>query len=103
MYENILLKSILIIFCKVLLSIIIGWIIAHILTVAGTMSDDPDSKERFARTDARFQIVHQSEWFTFPYPGNMFLSPLTWFILFVCLLLKAHWHNLGFLCLFIFP
>nr|KAI8755909.1 solute carrier family 23 member 2-like [Biomphalaria glabrata] len=56
---------------SVLLSIIIGWIVALILTVAGTMSDDPNSIEQFARTDARLHIVHESDWFIFPYPGKV--------------------------------
>ncbi|KAH9520303.1 hypothetical protein Btru_060449 [Bulinus truncatus] len=55
---------------SVLISIIISWIFSVILTEAGTMSDDPNSKQRFARTDSRFYIVRESDWFTFPYPGQ---------------------------------
>ncbi|KAH9520294.1 hypothetical protein Btru_060439 [Bulinus truncatus] len=55
---------------SVLISLVVGWIFSAILTEAGTMSDDPNSNQRFARTDSRLNIVEESDWFIFPYPGR---------------------------------
>jgi len=36
------------------------------------LTDDKASVGYNARTDARFQIVSDNPWFTFPYPGEEF-------------------------------
>jgi len=54
----------------VLIAIFLGWILCHILTVAGCFSDDPDDFTYMARSDAKFDNVYSSPWFRFPYPGQ---------------------------------
>ncbi|KAK6182946.1 hypothetical protein SNE40_010516 [Patella caerulea] len=55
---------------SILISVIFGWILSSILTSAGVLSDDPNSKEYYARTDARTEIISLNPWFYFPYPGQ---------------------------------
>jgi hypothetical protein len=47
----------------------IGWILSVILTKAGAFSDDPKSPEFYARTDARNEVIENTPWLVFPYPG----------------------------------
>ncbi|XP_055889524.1 solute carrier family 23 member 1-like [Biomphalaria glabrata] len=54
---------------SILLSILLGWLISGIMTVFGALSNDPKSKDFFARTDARAHVIHDIDWFIFPYPG----------------------------------
>lgn len=58
-------------FCtQVLISIGLGWLLCHILTVAGRLPDDPDDVQYPARTDSKADTVELASWFYFPYPGN---------------------------------
>ena len=52
-----------------LLSCIIGWGLSGILTAVGAFSDDPNSNDFFARTDSRLEVIKETDWFIFPYPG----------------------------------
>ncbi|ESO98413.1 hypothetical protein LOTGIDRAFT_114480 [Lottia gigantea] len=54
----------------ILLSIIILWIVAAILTITDTLSTDPESLEYKARTDSKLNIVSMTPWFSIPYPGQ---------------------------------
>ena len=47
-----------------------NWLICGILTSAGVLSDDPSDPEYKTRTDARSDVIYDSPWFNFPYPGN---------------------------------
>ncbi|XP_064615740.1 solute carrier family 23 member 2-like [Liolophura sinensis] len=54
----------------VLISIALGWLLCHILTVTGALPDDPDSLQYNARTDNKGDTVELAKWFYFPYPGQ---------------------------------
>lgn len=53
-----------------LIALIIGWMISYFMTISGALSDDPKSVEYNARTDARHQVIAQTSWLMFPYPGQ---------------------------------
>lgn len=55
---------------SILLSIIVGWVVSYIMTEYGALSSDPNSKEFNARTDARLNIITDTDWFLYPYPGQ---------------------------------
>ncbi|BFY97984.1 hypothetical protein BsWGS_01024 [Bradybaena similaris] len=55
---------------SVLLSIIFGWLLSLVLTTAGAFTDDPSSLQYQARSDARLQVMEETDWFIFPYPGK---------------------------------
>ncbi|XP_067657396.1 solute carrier family 23 member 1-like [Haliotis asinina] len=54
----------------ILFAILLGWCLSAILTVSGSLSDDPLSTDYYARTDSRNYVIRQSPWFFFPYPGQ---------------------------------
>ncbi|XP_071090863.1 solute carrier family 23 member 2-like [Haliotis cracherodii] len=54
----------------ILLALLLGWALSVILTEYGVLSDDPLSKDYYARTDSRNYVIRQSPWFFFPYPGQ---------------------------------
>ena len=53
-----------------LIAILVGWVVSFFMTIGGALSDDPESKEFSARTDARHQVIAQTDWFILPYPGQ---------------------------------
>ncbi|ESO95053.1 hypothetical protein LOTGIDRAFT_160815 [Lottia gigantea] len=55
---------------QILISVIIGWILSAVLTSTGVLSNDPNSVQFYARTDARNSILSTNPWFYFPYPGQ---------------------------------
>ncbi|XP_060599953.1 solute carrier family 23 member 1-like [Ruditapes philippinarum] len=59
----------------ILISIIIGWAVCGIMTAAGAFPTDKTNIQYKARTDARADIITNSEWFYLPHPGQ-FGSPL---------------------------
>ena len=56
---------------QVLISIIIGWSVSAVLTYFDVLSDDRDSVQFYARTDTQLHIIHNTPWFSFPYPGTV--------------------------------
>ena len=49
---------------------IVSWVICVILTVAGAFPDDPKAWGYNARTDIKTDVLYESKWFRFPYPGK---------------------------------
>ena len=47
-----------------------AWFFSFILTVAGAFPTDADVYGYGARTDLRTDVLRQSAWFRFPYPGK---------------------------------
>uniref|UniRef100_A0A667YQD7 Solute carrier family 23 member 4 n=1 Tax=Myripristis murdjan TaxID=586833 RepID=A0A667YQD7_9TELE len=54
----------------VLLGITLSWLICYILTKYNVLPSDPDQYGYLARTDLKGDVVGQSPWFRFPYPGQ---------------------------------
>ncbi|KAL9967255.1 hypothetical protein ACROYT_G025440 [Oculina patagonica] len=54
----------------ILLGIVVSWIICAIITAAGGFTDNKDSPQYSARTDARIFVLNEAKWFRFPYPGQ---------------------------------
>ncbi|KAL5021137.1 hypothetical protein ScPMuIL_000292 [Solemya velum] len=54
----------------VILAVAIAWIISWILTQSNIFSENPENLDYYARTDARKQSLHNSNWFFMPYPGQ---------------------------------
>jgi len=46
--------------------------VSALLTVTNALSSDKDSDSFYARTDTRLEVVSQTDWFIFPYPGMMY-------------------------------
>lgn len=57
-------------FFPILLSVAITWILCLILTAAGAFPDDPAEYGYKARTDVYSDVLRESAWFRFPYPGQ---------------------------------
>ncbi|XP_060081735.1 solute carrier family 23 member 2-like [Ylistrum balloti] len=55
---------------SLLIAIIVGWLVSIVLTMTGSLSDDPKSAQFFARTDSRVKVIEEANWFYFPYPGQ---------------------------------
>lgn len=55
---------------SLLISVIVGWLVSYIMTKYGALSDDPNSKQYKARTDAQFHVIDETDWFFVPYPGQ---------------------------------
>ncbi|KAJ8039465.1 Solute carrier family 23 member 1 [Holothuria leucospilota] len=55
---------------QILLSVAITWILCLILTAAGAFPDDPAEYGYKARTDVYSDVLQESAWFRFPYPGQ---------------------------------
>ena len=56
---------------QVLLAMITSWIICVILTAAGVFPETEGKWGYKARTDINTEVLHKSEWFRFPYPGEV--------------------------------
>ncbi|XP_061189683.1 solute carrier family 23 member 1-like isoform X2 [Saccostrea echinata] len=54
----------------VILAVLVAWLVCGILTIAGAFSDNPEALEYQARTDANVKVLHNANWFFFPYPGQ---------------------------------
>ncbi|XP_062596493.1 solute carrier family 23 member 1-like isoform X2 [Saccostrea cucullata] len=54
----------------VILAVLISWLVCGILTISGAFSDNPKALEYQARTDASVKVLHNANWFFFPYPGQ---------------------------------
>lgn len=54
----------------ILLGVVFAWIICTIVTTAGGFTDNKNSTQYRARTDARIYVLTEAEWFRFPYPGQ---------------------------------
>ncbi|XP_060063606.1 solute carrier family 23 member 2-like [Ylistrum balloti] len=54
----------------ILIALVIGWVMCAVLTTAGVFNTDRNHRDFYSRTDARTDIVHKSNWFYFPYPGQ---------------------------------
>ncbi|XP_048746232.2 solute carrier family 23 member 2-like isoform X2 [Ostrea edulis] len=61
----------------VILAVLIAWLVCGILTTTGVFSDDPKSLEYHARTDANLNVLHNANWFFFPYPGQWGMPTLS--------------------------
>ncbi|KAK3104361.1 hypothetical protein FSP39_000293 [Pinctada imbricata] len=54
----------------ILIAITIGWLVCHVMTVAGVFTDDPKNKQYKARTDASIhEALDSANWIFYPYPG----------------------------------
>ena len=58
-------------FVQVLLAMIIAWLVCLILTVTDVFPNDPNKTGYAARTDVKINVLKESEWFRFPYPGTV--------------------------------
>ncbi|XP_038562941.1 xan_ur_permease domain-containing protein [Micropterus salmoides] len=54
----------------VLLGITLSWLICYILTTYNVLPSEPDRYGYLARTDLKGDVISQTPWFTFPYPGQ---------------------------------
>ncbi|XP_053374769.1 solute carrier family 23 member 1-like isoform X2 [Mercenaria mercenaria] len=54
----------------VLISCIVGWLVSAILTACDVIPNDPLSDSYYARTDSRLEVIGETSWFIFPYPGQ---------------------------------
>ncbi|XP_069107950.1 solute carrier family 23 member 2-like [Argopecten irradians] len=59
---------------SILIGIMVGWGLSAILTLTGTLPDDPANYQYVARIDARSGIINSATWFKMPYP-NQFGPP----------------------------
>ena len=50
---------------------IIAWLVCLILTVTDVFPNDPNKTGYAARTDVKINVLKESEWFRFPYPGTV--------------------------------
>ena len=66
---------------KVVLAVLTAWLFCYILTLTEVFPSDPEKVGYFARTDTRTQVLHDSSWFRFPYPGrlrNKYIDEFNW-------------------------
>ena len=61
------------VFFQILISILLNWLLCGILTYAGVFKNDPTNVEYRSRTDARLDVIIDSPWLNFPYPGQCLL------------------------------
>lgn len=54
----------------IILAIVIAWLFSYILTVTDVFPTDPDAYGYGARTDLKSDVLRESKWFDFPYPGQ---------------------------------
>ncbi|XP_058842452.1 solute carrier family 23 member 1-like [Acipenser ruthenus] len=54
----------------VLAGITVSWLICYILTAYSVLPSDPKAYGYWARTDLKGDVLGQSPWFRFPYPGQ---------------------------------
>ncbi|OWF50978.1 Solute carrier family 23 member 2 [Mizuhopecten yessoensis] len=52
----------------VIISVCIGWLVCHILTVTDTLPNDKNAPSYYARTDSRLEVLSGMPWFYIPYP-----------------------------------
>ncbi|XP_077869170.1 solute carrier family 23 member 1-like [Saccoglossus kowalevskii] len=54
----------------VVIAITFAWLLCYVLTVAEVLPNNPESYGYQARTDTRLNLLSDSKWFDFPYPGQ---------------------------------
>ncbi|KAL4225860.1 hypothetical protein ACF0H5_013849 [Mactra antiquata] len=54
----------------VLLAMIISWVVCAILTITDTLPSNANDWGYLARTDISINVLDESKWFRFPYPGQ---------------------------------
>ncbi|GFO49433.1 solute carrier family 23 member 2 [Plakobranchus ocellatus] len=54
----------------ILIALFLGWLVSFIMTESGALSSDPHNIQFNARTDARGEVIAQTNWFILPYPGQ---------------------------------
>ncbi|OWF41416.1 solute carrier family 23 member 1-like isoform X2 [Mizuhopecten yessoensis] len=55
---------------SVIISVCVMWLLCYILTITDVFPVDKTAYGYDARTDLRTEILHESPWFSFPYPGK---------------------------------
>jgi len=58
----------------VILAIIVAWILCAILTASNAIPNDPVHWSYHARTDVKISVLHEANWFRFPYPCMFFVG-----------------------------
>lgn len=61
----------------VLLGILLSWFIAWLLTIGGAYNSSPADVQAACRTD-QSNVLFNSPWFRFPYPGQWGPIHITW-------------------------
>ncbi|XP_033639542.1 solute carrier family 23 member 1-like isoform X1 [Asterias rubens] len=61
----------------VILSIVVSWAFAAILTVTNVFPTDPNEYGYLARTDLRIGVLRESAWIRVPYPGQWGIPTIT--------------------------
>nr|XP_018672004.2 solute carrier family 23 member 2-like [Ciona intestinalis] len=61
----------------VLIALLSAWLLCFILTVTDVFPNDPSKPYYKARTDLRANVIYNSPWFRFPYPGQWGLPIVT--------------------------
>ncbi|XP_060073897.1 solute carrier family 23 member 1-like [Ylistrum balloti] len=54
----------------IFITVILMWAVCGVLTITGSLPDDPSEPSYRARTDTRGDLISLSPWFFFPYPGQ---------------------------------
>ncbi|KAJ8039472.1 Solute carrier family 23 member 1 [Holothuria leucospilota] len=58
------------IFFQILIAVVVSWTLCLILTAVGAFPDDPTEYGYKARTDLYNDVIQESTWIRFPYPGQ---------------------------------
>ncbi len=53
---------------QVILSVLLTWLLCHVLTITDVFSSVPGESGHLARTDSASELMANSAWFRFPYP-----------------------------------
>lgn len=53
---------------QVIFGIIVAWILCAILTATNAIPNDKNHWSYHARTDVKMNVLHEANWFRFPYP-----------------------------------
>uniref|UniRef100_F6W7L1 Solute carrier family 23 member 2 n=1 Tax=Ciona intestinalis TaxID=7719 RepID=F6W7L1_CIOIN len=61
----------------VLIALLSAWLLCYIFTVTNVFPNDPTKPYYKARTDIRANVIYNSPWFRFPYPGQWGLPVVT--------------------------
>ncbi|XP_078486668.1 solute carrier family 23 member 1-like [Ciona intestinalis] len=61
----------------VLIALLSAWLLCYIFTITNVFPNDPTKPYYRARTDIRSNVIHNSPWFRFPYPGQWGLPVVT--------------------------
>ncbi|KAL4231304.1 hypothetical protein ACF0H5_008884 [Mactra antiquata] len=59
----------------IMISILVGWGVCGILTISGALTGDKTNIQYNTRTDAKIDVIINSDWFYLPHPGQ-FGAPL---------------------------